>query len=88
MADPPEDKKRKGMSELEMFDELFPTLVGDLTKNGIKDDEISSAVEWFKKVNKALNILYVVWSVRDALQLSEVSCLHVQINYRLLMLRC
>ena len=50
MADPPEDKKRKGMSELDMFDELFPTIVDNLTKNGIKDDEISNAVEWFKKV--------------------------------------
>ena len=51
MADPPEDKKRKEMTELQLFDELFPVLVEDLTKNGMKDDEITSAIEWFKEVS-------------------------------------
>lgn len=38
------------MTELEMFDELFPAIVDDLTKKGCKNIEISSAMEWFKKV--------------------------------------
>ena len=57
MADPPEDKRRKEMTELQLFDELFPTLVEDLTKNGLKDDEITGAIEWFKEVS--LFIMYI-----------------------------
>ena len=49
--DPPEDKRRKEMAELQLFEELFQTVVDDLTKNQMKDDEVSSAIEWFKKVN-------------------------------------
>ncbi len=54
MADHQEGKKRKGSPELELFDDLFPTLVDDLTKNGLKDEEISAAVEWFKAVSVQL----------------------------------
>ena len=59
MADPPEDKKRKEMTELQLFDELFPVLVEDLTKNGMKDDEITSAIEWFKEVSL---LIVCIWS--------------------------
>ena len=57
MADLPEDKKRKEMTELQLFEELFPVLVEDLTKNGMKDDEITGAIEYFKEVS--LLIVYV-----------------------------
>jgi len=46
-----EPKKTKQMTDLEMFDELFPVLVDNLTKNGLKDTEISDAMAWFKKVS-------------------------------------
>ncbi len=51
MTDSPEHKKPRKPEELEKFDELFPQLVNDLTKQGLKEDEISSAIEWFKKVS-------------------------------------
>ena len=51
MAVSPTDKKAQSMSQLELFDELFPILLDNLTKQGLKDDEISGAMEWFKKVN-------------------------------------
>ena len=52
MSDP---KKIKQMSDLDMFDELFPMLVENLTKNGMNDPEISDAMKWFKTV-RALQI--------------------------------
>jgi len=45
-----EGKRSRSMSELEKFDELFPVLVDNLTKQGLKDDEITSAMKWFKRV--------------------------------------
>lgn len=51
MSGSPVHKKAKSdKTDLEHFDELFPVLVEDLTKYGLKDGEISDAMEWFKKV--------------------------------------
>ena len=46
-----EEKRSRSLSELEKFDELFPVLVDDLTKHGMKDDEIAGAMKWFKRVS-------------------------------------
>lgn len=43
-------KKSRSMSELEEFDSLFPDLVDDLTKIGLKDGQVSDAMKWFKEV--------------------------------------
>ena len=50
MTESPIKKRNKPASELEVFDELFPVLVDDLTKHGLKDNEISSAMEYFREV--------------------------------------
>ncbi|KAK6191276.1 hypothetical protein SNE40_003007 [Patella caerulea] len=44
------NKKSKACGELEEFDAIFPAIVDDLTKTGLKDIEISDAIQWFKKV--------------------------------------
>ena len=54
MADsPPEKRSRENGSrgDMEMFDELFHTLVDDLSKQGLKDEEVRDAVLWFKEVS-------------------------------------
>ena len=48
------------MTELEKFDKLFPVLIDDLTKPGLKNPEISQAIAWFKKV---LLILLPHWEL-------------------------
>ena len=60
MADIPE-KKSRVLTDLEAFDEVFPCLVDDLTKQGLKDDQITSAMAWFKQVRivkDGLNLKY------------------------------
>lgn len=49
MAEVPEKKARVN-TDLENFDSLFPLLVDVLTKQGLKDGEISSAMAYFKEV--------------------------------------
>ena len=54
MANPPSEKKaRIQQSELEKFDAVFPQLVDDLTKPGVKNEEILDAQKWFRKVKLA-----------------------------------
>ncbi|KAK6191277.1 hypothetical protein SNE40_003008 [Patella caerulea] len=43
-------KENRAKTELEEFDALFPELVKDLTNIGLKDAEISDAIDWFKEV--------------------------------------
>jgi len=51
MSDSPVRKIAKvGTSELEQFDALFPQLVADLTAAGSKEQNITAALDWFKKV--------------------------------------
>ena len=47
----PEHKKAKGASQFEKFDALFSVLNEDLTKQGLKDNEIADAMAWFKRVS-------------------------------------
>lgn len=63
MAEGPPSKKpcrTDAVSDLHMFDELFPTLVDSLSKNGLKDPEIKDAIRWFKKVCLVL-CMYIWW---------------------------
>ena len=47
----PETKRTKLVDpELENFNALYYTLSDDLTKSGMKDDEISVAMKYFKRV--------------------------------------
>jgi len=52
MSGSPDKKKPKTTTELELFDSLFSTLVDDLTKQGLKDEEIEVAMNYFKRVNE------------------------------------
>ena len=51
MSDKPAEKKARMETELEEFDKVFPQLLDDLTKQGLKDDQIASAMNWFKQVD-------------------------------------
>ncbi|CAG5121296.1 unnamed protein product [Candidula unifasciata] len=50
MAQNVNEAKPKSSTELAKFDALFPELVGDLTKNEMKNPEIADAFIWFKEV--------------------------------------
>ena len=49
---PPQKRARENgtLSDMEVFDQLFHTLMEDLTKQGLKDAEIGDAIQWFKNV--------------------------------------
>ncbi|XP_005104006.1 farnesyl pyrophosphate synthase isoform X2 [Aplysia californica] len=50
MAQNGSDAKRPKLAdELAMFDEVFPMLMNDLEKHGVRDPETSGAVAWFKR---------------------------------------
>ena len=51
----PVKKRPCPASDLQLFDDVFSTLVNDITQNGLKEPETHEALEWFKKV---LEILY------------------------------
>ena len=51
MTSSPEKKRSKTTdADLESFEALFSVLNDDLTKSGMKDDEISVAMKYFKRV--------------------------------------
>ena len=43
-------KKAKHMTELELFDAVFPDLVSLLCDSNLKDNELAPAAEWFQEV--------------------------------------
>ncbi|ELU07394.1 hypothetical protein CAPTEDRAFT_223258 [Capitella teleta] len=44
-------KRPRENNDMQAFDQLFVTLVDDLSKYGMKDPEIGDAIKWFKDVN-------------------------------------
>ena len=40
-------------TELDYFDDLFPQLVNDLTAPGQKENKITDALHWFKRVTNS-----------------------------------
>ena len=52
MSDSPTKKQAKlEPSELEIFDEIFPQLVDNITQFSSKEQDIAPALNWFKRVH-------------------------------------
>ena len=43
-------KKPRSMTDLELFDEVFPELVQLLCEANLKDKELAPTAEWFQEV--------------------------------------
>ena len=48
------EHKPHAVTELQLFDEVFPELVTELTDKGIPDQDVQDAMTWFKRVNYVL----------------------------------
>ena len=62
MADPA--KKHKGSTEVELFDDLFPQLVDDISKYFLNSEGLESSAAWFREVGDCRTSPYIAHIVK------------------------